>query len=376
MELAPVIKLLQNIAPLHYAEEWDNVGLLVGDEHWSAGSALMTIDLTEPVLEEARKHQVGLIIAYHPPIFHPLRRLTAATVQERIVLEAARAGIAVYSPHTALDAAPGGVNDWLAQGLLPRKGAGDVKALHAYPDLPKNEECKIVTFCQEKSVEQLRQALASIGAGHIGEYAMCSFETRGTGSFLGDESTNPSVGARGSLQHIDEIRLEMVCPKASLPLAVRMLHEFHPYDEPPLEIHQLMPRPERDIGQGRRVVLDRQVGLEEIADRVKKWLGTQRVRVARSPAAPQQFRTIGVCAGAGGSLVDEAIDQGCELYLTGEMRHHAVIAAMARGCTVVLAGHTNTERGYLKVLRKRLAKELPGLTTVISRRDTDPFRTL
>jgi len=372
MQVARIIAEMESIAPLEHAAQWDNVGLLVGSPHWRAGSLLLTIDLTDAVLREAVDAGARMIISYHPPIFRPLPRLTDADPLQRIVLEAARRGISVYSPHTALDAAPGGVNDWIATGL----GDGDVRALRPAPVLPESEQCKLVTFCPADAVDRLRGALATVGAGRIGEYELCSFELTGTGTFLGGPGTHPAVGRRGALEHIDEVRLEMVCPEASLPLAVTTLGQFHPYEEPPIEIYRLQPRPQRHVGDGRRVVLDRRQPLSVIVERIKRRLGVTRLRVAAGGPSARRYRTIGVCAGAGAALRETATAQECELFLTGEMRHHDVLAAQAAGCTVVLAGHTNTERGYLKILRKRLQRSLTTLDVIVSRHDTDPLRTM
>ncbi len=370
MNVRDVMNVLEAIAPLHYAEEWDNVGLLIGSTDWPADAILLTIDLTEEVLLEAIEAKAQMVVAYHPAIFTPLKRVTEATVREQTVLHAARAGIAVYSPHTALDAAPNGVNDWLAHGL----GHGDVRALVADRVLPQSEECKIVTFCPADAVDAIRNGLGTVGAGRIGEYQLCSFELRGQGTFFGGDSTNPAVGARGTLERVDEVRLEMVCSQSALGLAVIALREFHPYEEPPIEIYQQQPRPDRTSGAGRRVTLDQKAPLEEIVERIKARLGVERLRVATGRGRGKTYQTIGLCAGAGGSLLDEAVNQGCELFFTGEMRHHDVLRAQARGCTVILAGHTNTERGYLDVLRETLQEKLGGATIRVSERDEEPLR--
>lgn len=374
--VAAIVAALDTIAPPHYAAQWDNVGLLIGSPRWKADTLLLTIDLTEAVLEEAIDHGTRMIVAYHPPIFEPLRRLTAATASERIALHAAREGIAVYSPHTALDAAPRGVNDWLVSAL----GSGDVRALSSHEQLPETEQLKIITFCPAEAVDKLRNGLASIGAGRMGNYELCSFELAGTGTFLGREGSNPSVGRRGHIERVAEVRLEMVCPRAALALAVTTLRQFHPYEEPPIEVHALQPRPLRGIGAGRRIVLDQKLSLKSVIQRLKPHLGVKLLGVALGAAggaaggASGRYGIVGACAGAGAALLPAALEQGCELFITGELRHHDVLAAQARGCTVIVAGHTNTERGYLPSYRKRLAELLEDVTIHLARRDADPLR--
>lgn len=376
MNVQNIIDAMESIAPLRFAAEWDNVGLLIGSRNWSAQSVLLTIDLTEAVLEEAVSAGAQMVIAYHPPIFQAIKAVTDDPGGSVVALKAARAGVAVFSPHTALDAAPEGVNDWLAHGLMPATSRGDVRALEITSDLPESEQCKIITFAPAEAVEQIRNGLAAVGAGRIGDYQLCSFEITGQGTFLGGESTIPTVGRRGQLERVHEVRLEMVCPKAALGLAVMALKQFHPYEEPPIEIYQLMPRPLRNTGQGRRVVFDQPVSVRSILQRLKEHLDVRHVQVAMGHKAPKRVTMVGLCAGAGGSLCPTAVSQGCRAFITGEMRHHDVLAAQARGCTVVLAGHTNTERGYLRTLCDRLVKSLPDVEFQVSRRDRDPLRVM
>jgi putative NIF3 family GTP cyclohydrolase 1 type 2 len=166
----------------------------------------------------------------------------------------------------------------------------------------------------------------------------------------------------------------MVCSRRALPLAIEALRRCHPYEEPPVEIHPLEPRPLRTSGGGRRLTLDRPLAIDEIAARLKRHFGVTAVSIALPDGAAAEHGTIGFCAGAGEGLLDAAIAEGCTLFVTGEMRHHEVLSALARGCGVLLAGHTNTERGYLPILAERLRNEVTGLDAVISRLDRDPLR--
>ena len=361
---------LENIAPTSLAETWDNVGLLVGEPDWPAQHILLTIDLTEAVMQEAIDGEIDAIVAYHPPIFHPLKRLSDVSSASRLALRLAAAHMAVYSPHTALDNAPDGLNDWLARGF----GSGDIRALTANESIPESEQCKVVTFVPRENVEAVRNGLAMIGAGRIGNYELCSFEITGRGSYRGNERSKPTVGEAGHLEHVDEVRLEMVCPRAALALAVQAIREFHPYEEPPIEFYAQLPRPDRASGGGRRIVLDRPQSLAQLAERMKEHLKVDTIWAAAAVNHDGKHKTIGVCAGAGGSLLDTAIAQGCDLFFTGEMRHHETLAATAQRCAIMLAGHTNTERGYLPKLRDRMTRLLPGATIAISKRDRSLLR--
>jgi hypothetical protein len=259
------------------------------------------------------------------------------------------------------------VNDWIVDGI----GKGDVRALRPFGNLPPDEECKLITFCPEDKVEGLRLALSSVSCGRIGNYEQCSFITTGTGTFIGGEGTNPTQGEADTLQKVTECKFEMVVSKASLSLAIQALRQFHPYEEPALEVHELGERPRRDMGIGRRILLDHPIQIDALARKLKKHLGVGYVRVA--PAAGKddrdQVQTIGLCAGAGGSVCELAIDDGCEVFITGEMTHHNVVAATARGCTVMLTGHTNSERGYLPKLKEQLVELLPKANIAVSTAD-------
>jgi dinuclear metal center YbgI/SA1388 family protein len=367
-----LLRAVDDIAPLHLAEEWDNVGLLVGRGEAPVSSALLTIDLTPAVLDEAIRQACEAVISYHPPIFKPIKRIVNTTPAERVVIRLLERGIAVISPHTALDAAPNGLNDWIAAGI----GTGDVRALVPHGQLPMNEETKLVTFCPVDAVDRLRDGLAAVGAGRIGGYERCSFEARGHGTFYGGTGTEPKVGKRGQLERVEEARLEMVCPRRVLPLAVETIRQFHPYEEPPIEIHALSPRPFRHTGGGRRVTLDQPLSALQIAERLKAHFGVASVHVALPDGAPELHSRLGISAGSGGAHLDIAIESGCTLFVTGECRHHDVLAALARGCGVIVAGHTNTERGYLPTFARRLAQAVDGVTFQLASADRDPFVSL
>lgn len=369
---------LQRLAPLEYAESWDKVGLLVGDHNAplarsGGGNVLLTIDLTEDVLAEAIDKKSSAIVAYHPPIFEPLAKVTDITPRQRIIFRAVQAGIAIYSPHTALDAVPGGVTDWLCEGLSRIEGKtaengkvyGDCRALVPYAKNPASQQVKIVTFVPEDDVERVRSALASAGAGRIGDYNLCSFAVPGTGTFLGNAGTRPSVGEPERLESVREVRLEMVCGRSSLPLAMELLRSFHPYEEPAIDVFELVAKPQRSVGAGRRLVLDRPATVPELAMRLKKWIGSANVTYAMpthvEPGMNEEgkrFSRLGVVPGSGESLSRLARTDGCEVFITGEMKHHEVLGALHAGMAVILGGHTNTERGYLVRFADRLRAEL------------------
>jgi len=378
MLVQDMMDAMESIAPLEAAESWDKVGLQLGSPDRSVGGPiLLTIDLTEAVLAEALAMRAGAIIAYHPPIFHPLERLTDETHTMRIVRGAAEAGIAIYSPHTALDAAPEGVTDWLCEGISAKPNQakagtirGDCRALQPSSGGNPNREVKIITFVPRADIDQVRGALGTAGAGGIGAYRLCSFSTPGEGTFLPQNGAKPVIGEVGQLERVEEVRLEMVCSRRALPLAIETLKQFHPYEEPAYDIIELVPEPLRHVGPGRRLVLDQPATMGELGDRLRTHLDHARVRYALVDD-DRPFRVIGVVPGAGASLIDLAKAEGCEVFITGEMTHHQILAANQAGINILLAGHTNTERGYLTRLASKLLEQLPRAEIRISKADRD-----
>jgi dinuclear metal center YbgI/SA1388 family protein len=379
LPLARVLTLLEGIAPLALAEPWDNVGLLLeptsdrralGKEP-AIARVLLTIDLTPSVLAEAVAGETDLVVAYHPPWFRPLKRLSTRRPDEAVLIDAARAGIAIYSPHTALDAAARGVNDWLADSL----GASTRRPL--VPTLRGQGELKLVVFVPETHTDSLRTALSQAGAGVIGAYSECSYELTGEGTFIGDESTNPVVGERGRLERVAETRLEMVCKKSRLAEVTRALERTHPYEEPAWDVYPLEAKPESAVGMGRSVTLDEPASLATLISRVKQHLGLETLRIAQAPLLNEPalpIRRVAVCAGSGGSLFEQA--EAHDLYVTGELRHHDILHLIARGASVILCEHSSSERGFLPALATRLS-ELSGgdLEVLVSRADLEPIRT-
>lgn len=379
-----LVEAMESIAPLTLAEPWDNVGLIAGDtEAELAGPTLLTIDLDERVVAEAieaARGTPGAIVAYHPPIFGGIKRLTAETPRGRALLRAIGAGFALYSPHTALDAAAGGVADW----LIDQIGSGtDRAALCAKGEATGSQSHKVVCLVPISPppndpmmfVDRLRDALAAAGAGKIGKYERCSFGVRGIGSFFGGAGTNPVIGASGRLESVEEVRLEMVCARRDLPAVIAALREVHPYEEPAFDIHELAPRPDRNLGPGRVMTLERPATPEAIARRLAVALNLEGLRWADA-ADGSVIERVAVCPGSGESLIPAALDHGAQAFITGEMKHHEALGALDLGLSLVLAGHTQTERGYLPTLARRLHDLNPALCATVSRTDRAPLRFL
>ncbi len=375
--LADVLQLLERIAPLDLAEDWDNVGLVL-EPTSSAAQAIkqvfLCIDLSESVLSEALELGANFVLAYHPPIFRGLKRLRASSAEERVLVRALEAGLAVYSPHTALDAAQGGVNDWLARGV------GQGRCTPLVPHASKaSTELKLVVFVPRSHVAELRSALArELGAGNIGNYSECSYELDGQGSFFGNSAASPAVGEPGKLELVAETRLEMRCPSAAVKDLARVIAAHHPYEEPAWDLYPLvLAAAASNVGAGRLLELDTPIPIAEAITRLKAHLGVGTLRVAQTElhAAGGLVKRVALCAGAGGGLF-EAV-RGVDLFVTGELRHHDVLAKLRAGSSVILSEHTHTERGFLPELARRISELAGGeLEVTVSKLDADPLRTV
>jgi len=377
--LSEVIAALGAIAPLSLAGSWDKVGLLVAGDGRPVRRALLAIDVVPEVLDEAKSLGAELIVGYHPLLFTPLERLDGATWQGRVAIDAVRAGIAVYSPHTALDAVEGGINDWLIDLIAEAAGAR-VEDCHALQPAttPAANTHKIVTFVPAADAERVREALTAAGAGHVGLYSHCSFAAPGEGTFLGGPGTEPAVGQRGRLERVPELRLEMPFHRRRLGMVVDALRASHPYEEPAFDIVALEALPIGPrVGAGRFARLSKPCFSAELAESLQPLLGCSRIDRTGTRLAGRSYpfghTAIAVCAGSGASLLDAAAAHGATCFLTGELSHHDVLRAHALGLEVLLAGHTNTERGYLPRLAGDLAERLPGLECVVSTADRDPL---
>lgn len=363
--LKDLIAAMEQIAPTRFAEQWDNVGLLAGDPQRAASKAILTIDYTDDVAAEGKAAGVDVIIAYHPPLFRPIKRVTADS-SAALIYDALARGVAIYSPHTAIDVAPGGTNDLLADAL----GLTEDRRKPLRMVEPKENQYKLVTFVPDSAVDKVSSALFGAGAGRIGNYSHCSFLSPGTGTFYGEAGTNPTVGEPGELQTAGETRLETVLPIAKLDEALWALRATHPYEQPAFDLVKLAAPPEK-TGQGRIGDLLEPAPRVVLVERIKEYLGISHLLIAGEEYG--NVTRVACCAGSCGDLLDDAIAQKAQLFLTGEVKHHDALKAVAAGMTVVCTLHSNSERAVLHRLRSRLSELLPKLETIVSERDRDPF---
>lgn len=367
MKLSRLCDQLQHIAPLALAEDWDNVGLLAGDPEQNIKQVLFTIDLTSAVLAEAKQKKVNLIVAYHPPLFEPMKKVLPGRGPSPHLYEVIRNRMAIYSLHTALDAVAGGINDVLAEIV----GIADGQPLEATPTTTSHY--KLIVFIPTADVERVSAAIFAAGAGVIGadaRYTKCSFRTEGTGTFQCGADSNPTIGRPGSYEQVQECRFETVVPAGMLGQAIPAMIQAHPYEEVAYDLVPLAPPP-ATTGLGRWGDLEKPVNSKTLIENIKTAL---KVPVAGLIGpAKRQVRRAAVGAGSCGSIYQKVIQNGCDFYLTGELKHHHALALQEAGVTTLCVSHSNSERIILPQLARRLRKMCPGVTTMVSSKDRDPF---
>lgn len=362
MKIKQIAAKIDELVPLKLAQDWDNVGLLVGDAKQDVKNALLTIDVTKEVVAEAKRLRTDLIISYHPVIWDGLKQVTAGDV----VYDLVRAGISVFSIHTALDVVTGGVNDGLAEMI----GIADAKPIGDYVADPAGDSYKLIVFVPIKTAAKVSNAIFAAGAGAIGNYSNCGFENQGIGSFKPLEGATPAIGKKGRLEKVDEIRFETIVPAEKLGKVITAMKNAHPYEMPAFDIVKLYDNPDR-FGLGRVGKLEKPVRVKKIIESIKKQTGAKAFGIVGDDK--RIVKSAAVCAGSCGKIINQVIAAGCDLYLTGELKHHQALAAQQASLTCICLSHTVSERFILKKLAKRLQKQLKDITINISKTDKDPF---
>ncbi len=344
--LTDIIGLLNQLCPPDLAEEWDNVGLQVGDPKAEVTRILVCLDAEEVAVQEAQRLGAQLIISHHPLIFSPLKHLSPTDMTGRVLFQAIKQDIAVVSAHTNLDRAADGLNDWLAQRL----GITDLVPLER-PE--KDHFYKLVVYVPLDYEMEVRAAVFAAGAGHRGAYDHCSFNSRGTGTFRGSPGTQPFIGTPGKLETTEEVRLETILPASLSNKIVSRMLKAHPYEEVaydliPLETERL------DVGLGRVGQLEQTISLQQFAEQVKVNLQLPALKLVGD--LQQQINRVAVCGGTGMSLFSAAVCHGADCLVTADIKFHEAQRARAEGVALIDAGHFATEQIMVAELSKRLRK--------------------
>lgn len=362
-----IISLFEQWSPKRYAEDWDPVGLHIGQLNRPVEKVIITLDVNETVVEEAIEKGSNLIIAHHPPIFSPLKHIWTDTPQGRLIEKCIKHDISVYAAHTNLDVAPGGVNDLLASRL----GLADTEVMKPTISDPLY---KLAVFCPVEHADRLREVLARSGAGALGDYAGCSFTSTGIGRFTPSAGADPFIGEVGKTEEVAEERIEVVLPGPLRSKVLTAMLAAHPYEEPAYDFFVLDQRTE-EFGLGRVGRLPEAMELNEFARFVKKALDVPAVRIVGD--STKLVRKIAVLGGSGSKYISAAKRKGADVFVTGDMDFHSAQDAELMDLAIVDPGH-HVEKvmieGVARYMKQACLEKGYDVSFIESEIDTEPFR--
>ncbi len=364
IRLKEIKKAFEDFAPLSLQESYDNSGLLIGDEEAEIQSALIALDVTEAVLDEAISKGCNLVISHHPLIFGNLKTVTSGTSTGKMIRKAVQYDIAVYALHTNLDNIAGGVNNILCDklGIINRQVLKPLKGLLQ----------KLVTFCPVEKAAEVRNAVFAAGAGFIGHYDCCSFNAAGEGTFRAGEGTNPYVGETGALHFENEVRIETVFPSYLRSKVVSAMIRSHPYEEVAYDIYNL-DNTYAGAGAGMTGDLTADTDPREFLEKVKMTLGLGCIR--HTPFTGKKVRKVAVCGGAGSFLIPDALASGADIFLTGDIRYHDFFVP-ENSMLLADIGHYESEQFTKELISTLLKKKFPTFAHFISETPTNPVNYL
>ncbi len=364
VKIKDIIREIEQFAPRPLQEEWDNAGVQVGDASQLATGALLCLDVTEEVVEEAIERECNLIISHHPLAFKPFKSLTGATYIERCMMKACRHDLVIYAAHTNLDNAPGGVNHQLAELL----GLQNVRVLSPQ----KDALLKLVTFVPTAYADLVRNALFNAGAGSIGNYDSCSYTIYGEGTYRAGEGAHPFRGEIGEMHTEEEVRVETILPAYRKAAVTRALLSVHPYEEPAFDFYPLKNTWDQ-VGSG--VVGELPASEDEFMflQRVKEQLDVSCVK--HSALTGKQIREVALCGGNGAFLIREAIAYGADAFITGEAKYNDFYDVEDRILLAVI-GHYESEVCTKDIFYKIISEKFPTFAVHFSNVNSNPVKYL
>lgn len=356
MKVKEIYEALNSFAPFKNAEKWDNSGILVGDVNSEVKKALLTLDVTEKVIEEAEKIGANLIISHHPIIFNPLKKVMA----ESLVYKLIKKDIAVISAHTNLDISPVGVNYALAKAI----GLKNLKPLTTL----KRENYKTVSvFVPTDYAENVKKAVCEKGAGEYENYSNCTFTSFGRGEFKPLEGSDPFIGEKGSVASADECEIKFICPSSKLNEVIKAMLEAHPYEVPAYNIFSNEALFE-EVSIGLVGECEKMTA-RELAALIKKSLGASSIRVVNGDNTVEK---LALCSGSGIDFLGDGLSKGADAYLTGDVKHNHMVDALNGGYSLIDAGHFPTENIVLPQLKKLLSEKCQDTEFFVAEESVDP----
>jgi dinuclear metal center YbgI/SA1388 family protein len=360
MILKNIITEIEKFAPLAYQESYDNCGLLTGNKEQEVTGAILCLDCTEAVVEEAIRKKCNLIIAHHPIIFGGLKKLNGNTYVERTVINAIQNNIAIYACHTNLDNVKLGVNKKIANKL----GLINTQILAPKKSLLK----KLVTFVPTTHLAQLQDSLFSAGAGNIGNYDSCSFVLEGTGSFRGNENSNPFIGEKGKLSLEKETRLEVIFETINESQIISALKQNHPYEEVAYDVYQLE-NTYQNIGSGMVGELEKPISEIEFLERLKSVFMLKLIK--HTPLLNKSIKKVALCGGSGSFLLKNAINSKSDIYISSDFKYHEFFDAENK-ILIADIGHYESEQFTPEIFYEIISKKFPNFVSYLTETNTNP----
>ena len=362
MIVQDVMNHLEALSPLAYAEDFDNVGLLVGNKNMPLTGILVTLDTLETVVDEAIETKCNLIVSFHPIIFKGLKKLTGKTYVERVVMKAIKYDIAIYTMHTALDNAFQGVNDMICNQL---------ELINKCILIPQNQTIKkLTTFVPTKEAEQLRNALFQAGAGSIGNYNDCSFNIEGLGTFNGNENSNPTKGEKGHIHSEKETQISVTYAKHLESQILESLFKTHSYEEVAYEITTLENK-NQHVGIGMMGNLKEAMNEKDFLNYVKIKMNATHIR--HSGFLNKNISTVAVLGGSGSFAIEAAKNADADVFITADLKYHDFFTA-ENTILLVDIGHYESEQYTKNLLVAYLTKKITNFAVVLSKTITNPVK--
>jgi len=360
MKLKEITSYLESVCPPAYQEGYDNCGLITGNPDSEIKGALICLDSTEDVVKEAIKLKHNLIIAHHPILFSPIKKLTGKTYMERVIIMAIKNDIAIYAMHTNLDSINTGVNRKIAEKI----GLKNTSILSPKKGILK----KLVTFCPTNKADEVRTAIFAAGAGVIGNYDECSFNAEGTGTFKGNDDANPYVGKKGKRHYEKEERIETIFSAERQNAIISALLKAHPYEEVAYDIYSLDNTHPR-VGSGMIGTLPKPMAEKDFLTHLKKVMKVQVVR--HSALLGKKIERVALCGGSGSFLLNDAIAKGAQVLVTADFKYHQFFDADGK---IVIAdiGHYESEQFTPEIIESLLKEKFSTFDCAISKTNTNP----
>ena len=364
MKIKDIIQFLETIAPLNYQENYDNSGLIVGNRENEVTSALVCLDSTEEVVDEAIENGCNLIIAHHPIIFSGIMKLTETNHVERTIIKAIKNNIAIYAIHTNLDNVIGGVNSKIAD-LLDLKNQ---KILS-----PKRDSLrKLVVYVPKENVEELKESLFNVGAGKIGNYKNCSFQTYGEGTFLPLDKAIPNVGINGVQETVEEVKIELVYPKEIEITLINEMKKTHPYEEVSYQIY-LLENVFQDVGSGIVGELDNEISSIEFLHKLKSVMKTDCIRYTE--IVKDTIKRVAICGGSGSFLLNKAKSVHSDIFISSDFKYHEFFNA-ENDLIIADIGHYESEQFTKDLIYDLLINNFSKFAVLLSKVNTNPINYL